>query len=190
MAVFVLVLLVLLLFFLLALPTLIAVKLNRRWKKKGVNKKLGLALLVAAPLLTAYSVHITLKKMGIEQELFHTDDYFTDEFERIALRPIPESAEVVNSISSGRSFNGDYTAVSMIRLSPEDYRKLLAEIMNDNRLVKDPNLVLSSEFNTLMGDIKRESIKFSFANAEDDGKYRYICFLDDLQSIVVYTCVT
>ena len=165
---------------LISLPTVAAYYIHRWLKRKGI-KYVGIALLIAAPIWTAYEVYTAI---------YPTNDFYYAEFEKVTLREIPKSARIINKDASYPDFHGDYGAAALITLSPEDYSSLLNDLMNDNRITKNKpgELIGSTELSQVLGNIKTDQIIQGFTRpiAGKDDHYLYIGFLDDNKSVVIH----
>lgn len=167
---------------LISLPTFAAFLLNR-WLIKKRIKYVGMVLLIAAPIWTAYEVYTAF---------YPADSYYLSEFKEVTLREAPKSAEVVRKTASYPDLHGDYYSVSLIKLSSQDYTDLNEALLADNRIIKSGEFIGSTEFDKVMGDLKMDQINFGFTRQipNEEDHYLYIGFLDDQQSVIVYVSVT
>jgi hypothetical protein len=167
---------------LISLPTVIAFLINRWLTKKGI-KYIGTILLVIAPLWTIYETYTAI---------YPTDSFYLDEFKEVTLREAPKTAEVLKKTASYPDLHGEYCSTSLIKLSRQDYTNLLNELSRDKRLIKNGELITSSEFDEIMGKLKTEQIKYSFTRqiTGEEDHYLYIGFLDDQETIIVYVLVS
>lgn len=123
---------------------------------------------------------------------FPSEGFYEDEFKTVTLREIPESAEFISKTASYPYFHGDYCSSSQIRLSKEEYQKLLRELKSDGRMKYKRELVGSQEFEDVLGNKTYDKITVSFTRqvkGEED-RYYSISFYDDQQTIFVNICVT
>jgi len=168
----------------ISLPTVIAY-LIYRWfsKKKKYLKVIGISLLIIAPIWTFYEIYTAI---------YPTDSFYFKEFKDVTLREIPSSAKIIKKTASYPDFHGDYASVSLIRLSQKDYNSLLTELNNDNRIIKNGELIVSSEFDEVMGNLKTNNILYSFSRKipNEEDHYLYIGFLNDKITIIVLKYVT
>jgi energy-coupling factor transporter transmembrane protein EcfT len=168
----------------ISLPTLIAFFINRWLTKKGI-RYIGVLLLIAAPIWTAYEVYIAINP---------TDKFYFSEFKEVTLRNAPKSAKIISKDASYPYFHGDYCSASLITMSAEDYQTLLNDLTNDKRLIKNMSgdVIGSRVLNKVMGNYKAEQIIYSFTQEiEGEGdKYLYIGFLDNNRTILVSITVT
>jgi len=179
---FIVILAIVFILVLISLPTVIAFFLNR-WLRKKRIKYIGTILLVIAPLWTIYEIYTAI---------YPTDSFYLDEFKEVTLRDAPKTAKVIKKTASYPDFHGDYSSSSLIKLSRQDYKNLLNELSNDQRLISNGELIASSEFDEVMGQIKMEQIKYHFTRQIPGNKehYLYIGFLDDQETIIVYVLVS
>ena len=168
----------------ISLPTVFAYFVNRWLRKRGV-KYIGIILLIVAPVWTVYEVYTAI---------YPTDNFYFSEFKYVTLRKIPKSATIINKDASYPDFHGDYCSASLISLSSEDYRSLLNDLTNDNRISKiEPNKIGgSAELYKVMGNLKTEQIVHSFTRkiVGEEDRHLFIGFLADKKTIVVSVCVT
>jgi len=167
-----------------SLPTVIAY-LIYRWfsKKKKYLKIIGISLLIVAPIWTIYEIIIAL---------YPSDSFYFEEFKDVTLREIPSSAKILKKTASYPDFHGEYASVSLIKLSPKEYKALLMAMNNDKRIIKNGELIVSSEFDEVMGNLETDSIIHSFTRKipNEEDHYLYIGFLNDNTTVVVLKYVT
>lgn len=123
---------------------------------------------------------------------FPSEGFYKDEFKTVTLREIPESATFIAKSASYPDFHGDYCSSSQIKLSKEEYQKLLRELKSDLRMKYKEELVGSEEFDDVLRAKTEDKIVASFTRpvkGEED-RYYYISFYDDQQTIFVNICVT
>jgi hypothetical protein len=164
-----------------AIPVILSVIIFR-WLSRRGYRKIAIIVLLAFYSFIAYNIYTAI---------FPTDDFYYDEFRTVTLKPIPKSAVIVKKTASYPDFHGDYTSVSLIKLSKQDYRKLLSEIRADKRLHKG-EIIGSSELDETMGKQfeGRVTAVFNRTIPNESDHYLTIMFLNDAQSIVVYVSVT
>ena len=123
--------------------------------------------------------------------IFPTDEFYYNEFNTVTLRPIPKSAVIIKKSASYPDFHGDYCSVSLIKLSKQDYNKLLNEIKADKRLHKG-DIIGSSELDEVAGKSLDSRVigVFNRNIPNEEDHYLTIAFLKDKQSIIVNVCVT
>jgi hypothetical protein len=123
---------------------------------------------------------------------FPSESFYEEEFKQVTLREIPKSAEFVSKTSSYPDFHGDYCSSSQIKLSKEDYQKLLNELKVDQRIIQNGQSVGFEEFNYTLGNKTEKNFTTSFIReipGEED-HYMYIAFYNDNETIFVNVCVT
>ena len=118
--------------------------------------------------------------------------FYEQEFKTVTLREIPKSATFIQKTSSYPDFRGDYCSSSQIRLSKEDYKKLLSELSLDRRFTKDADIINSPEFNKSLAEKSSEKIVHNFIRQikREEDRYLFIGFYDDYETIFVNICVT
>jgi len=64
------------------------------------------------------------------------ESFYADEFEKVTLRELPESAKFIFKSSTYPDLHGDYSSESTIKLSRADFKKLLHALNKDERITK------------------------------------------------------
>jgi len=77
--------------------------------------------------------------------IFPDESFYADEFKDVTLRELPQSAEFISKSADYPDFHGEYLSQSKIRLSKQDYSKLLWELHKDDRLTKGAEILNFSE---------------------------------------------
>ena len=88
-------------------------------------------------------------------------------------------------------FHGDYCSSSLIKLSKDDYIKLYNELLNDKRLLREGKILIAEEFDKVLDRNKRELIithSFQLIIPNTYGRYNYIGFINDGQTVVIDKC--
>ncbi len=157
--------------------------LGYKWLKRKDYPKIAIAIPAIIMGAFFYSIYTAF---------YPTDNFYFEEFKEVTLRQVPESAIVIRKSASYPDMHGDYCSASLIRLSRQDFIILFDELSQDKRLVKNGELISSSEFEEVIGNSKPENIKFSFIRqiTEKEDLYLYIGFMDDQETIVVSVCQT
>jgi hypothetical protein len=148
-------------------------------RSRQINKIYILALLL-------FSIYKTY------DAFFPSESFYKDEFENVTLREIPESAQFIFKKSSYPDFHGDYASSSQIKLSKEDYKKLLNELSSDSQFSKDGQIIGFEEFDYTLNNKDQNNILVSFTRpikGEEDC-YLYIGFYNDNQTIFVNKSIT
>jgi hypothetical protein len=165
-----------------AIPIILSV-LFFKWLSRLGYKYVAIAVLAPIYIWLTYSIYTAI---------YPTDEFYYDEFKTVTLRQIPKSAVVVNKTASYPDFHGDYVSVSRIKLSKQDYGKLLKDIKADERLNKG-KVIGSAELDEIMGRtpaVSQIGSVFNRSVPNEEGHYLSILFLNDKQTIVVYVSVT
>jgi len=116
--------------------------------------------------------------------LFPDESFYADEFKDVTLRELPKSAEFISKSAEYPDFHGEYLSQSKIRLSKQDYSKLLWELHKDDRLTKGVEILNFSE-NSAKDTLTYQFIR-TVKNKPD--KYLYIGFGKDGKTIYVDVC--
>ncbi len=126
-------------------------------------------------ILTAIVLAITY--IGI----FPDESFYADEFKRVTLRKLPDSADFISKSASYPDFHGEYWSRSEIELSRPEYNKLLMELYKDERFNKNFQR-LSFE-----GGKNTKDITYQFLREieEESDLYLYIGFSKNKKTIYV-----
>ena len=148
-------------------------------RSKQINRIYILSLLV-------FSIYQTY------DAFFPSESFYKDEFENVTLREIPKSAQIIFKKSSYPDFHGDYASSSQIKLSKEDYNKLLKELNSDNQFSKDGQIIGFEEFDYTLNNKDQNNISVSFTRPIKDKEdcYLFIGFYNDNQTIFVNKSIT
>lgn len=116
--------------------------------------------------------------------IFPDESFYEDEFKEVTFRDLPKSGEFVTKSASYPDFHGEYCSQSKIRLSKQDYSKLLWELHKDKRLTK------ATERMQIYDGTNTGKITYQFTRPVDDNnsKYLYIGFDNDSQTIYIDVC--
>lgn len=168
----------------LAIPYFILYFLYKWLTKKGY-RIFGLSLIIAFSIFLIYFIYTAI---------YPTSSFYLAEFAEVTLREAPKSAKVIHKTASYPTFQGVYCSASLIKLSEDDYLNLLNELNKDSRIskIKHDDIMISEEFNSIMGNIKTEQITDGFTRHlyGKDGHYLFIGLLADKKTIIVNICVT
>jgi hypothetical protein len=123
---------------------------------------------------------------------FPSESFYEEEFKTVTLREIPKSAKFVSKKSSYPDFQGDYCSSSQIKLSKEDYQKLLTQLKSDNQFTENGQNIGFEEFFYTLGNKTEKKFTASFIRqikGEED-HYLNIAFYDDNQTIFINVYVS
>ena len=67
--------------------------------------------------------------------------FYEDEFKNVTLRNVPKSAKFIEKTASYPDIHGHYCSSSQIRLSKDDYNKLLNDLTNDKHMIKNGQII-------------------------------------------------
>jgi hypothetical protein len=136
-------------------------------------------------ILFLFSAYLTL------DAFFPSEGFYIDEFKTVTLREIPESALFIAKTASYPYIQGEYCSSSQIKLSKEEYQKLLREVQSDGRLKYKGDLMGFEEFDHVLGNKTKDKIVARFTRSiKGKGDYYYfIGFYNDQQTIFVNVCV-
>jgi hypothetical protein len=161
---------------------------KRKLLKSGklTSKKSRQLNLIYIIFLLLFSVYQTYNAF------FPSEDFYEEEFKTVTLREIPKSAEFISKKASYPDFHGDYCSSSQIKLSKEDYQKLLTEIKSDKQFIENGQSIGFEEFNYTLGNKSENKFSSSFIRQieNEEDHYLYIAFYDDNETIFVNICVT
>jgi hypothetical protein len=113
--------------------------------------------------------------------IFPDESFYAEEFKDVTLKELPHSAKFISKSASYPDFHGDYCSQSQIRLSKNDYSKLLWELHEDERLSKGDYSL--SDYNNKVP----ENLVYQFTRVIDtkDDELLYIGFGNDSQTVYV-----
>ena len=138
------------------------------------------------------SVVILISIYQTYDAFYPSDAFYFDEFKKVTLTKAPKSAHVIRKSSTYPDLHGDYGSCSLIQLSKNDYKTLLASLKNDKKLEK-AEIMISDEVTTVCKGIDLENAianGFVRKNAGEEDRYYYIGFLKDGIGIIVHVSVT
>jgi len=118
--------------------------------------------------------------------------FYVEEYKMVTQRSIPKSAKFISKKASVPDFHGDYCSSAQIKLSKEDYDKLLDEFRNDPQItVTDRIQIYFEEFERVLHDKKPENIIYHFIRKvpKNSDYLLYIGFYNDGQTIFVNVCI-
>jgi hypothetical protein len=159
-------------------------KLLRNGKlTKYRSKQINISYILILVLISTYQTF---------DAFFPSQSFYEGEFKTVTLRDIPRSAEFIEKNSSYPDFHGEYCSSSQIKLSKEDYKKLVAELILDKRFIRNGEAIGSAEFDKSLGDKNSKNIDFNFIRPIEgqEDHYFFIGFYDDNETIFVSICVT
>jgi hypothetical protein len=150
---------------------------------KHRSKQINITYILILALISTYQ---TL------DAFFPSKSFYEGEFKTVTLRDIPRSAEFIEKNSSYPDFHGEYCSSSQIKLSKEDYKKLVAELSLDKRFNRNGEAIGSAEFDKSLGDKNSKSIAFNFVRPikGQEDHYFFIGFYNDNETVFVSICVT
>jgi len=85
------------------------------WRKGKYGKGIVCTLLVGVICL-------------IYTAIYPTESFYREEFVRIAAIPLPDSATFLHKEASYPNFHGDYSACALVRLPPNKFNRLMAQL--------------------------------------------------------------
>ena len=167
---------------------LIYLPIKNRLIKSGklTPKKSKRINLIYITLLLFFSAYQTY------DAFFPSENFYEEEFKTVTLREISKSAEFISKKSSYPDFHGDYCSSSQIKLSKEDYQKLLTELNSDNQFTKNEQSMGFEEFFHTLGNKTEKKFTTNFKRKikGKEDHYLFIAFYYDKQTIFVNICVT
>lgn len=161
----------------LLIPATIVYFLYKFFANKGFKK----------PALVVVYGLIGFVLYNIYTAFYPTDEFFYADFKEVTLREVPKSAEIIKKTASYPDMQGNYSSISLMKLSKNDYQLLLRSILKDKKFTKG-YIIYSDFFDEVMDGISEKNIGRQLMGTPQTpyGNYRYIGFLDDGQTIVVY----
>ncbi len=85
------------------------------WRKGKYGKGIVCTLLVGV----IYSIYTAI---------YPTESFYREEFVRIAGIPLPDSATFLHKEASYPDFHGDYSSCALVKLPPNEFNRLMAQL--------------------------------------------------------------
>jgi len=120
--------------------------------------------------------------------LYPDEDFYADEFKKVTLRDLPDSAEFISKSADYPDFHGDYCSSSAIRLSKADFKLLSLEMNKDPKMQKNKEIIGSATFYYTLRNSKNKEIYNSYTRRTPNEGYLFIGFCTDRQTIFINRC--
>ncbi|UPL50009.1 hypothetical protein [Hymenobacter sublimis] len=108
-----------------------------RWIQRRWGQGASITLLVVTHLAVVYVVRSTAT--------YNSNGFYRDEYERITLRPFPESGQLSSTHESTSTSSTTYPSRNqtwaLLRVSPQEYRQLQKQLAQDARFSPYPCIV-------------------------------------------------
>lgn len=105
-----------------------------RWIQRRWGQGASITLLVVTHLAVVYVVY--------SPATHNSDGFYRDEYERITLRPFPESGQMdTHESTSGNSTGHHFQTWALLRVSPHEYQQLQKQLAQDARFSPYPCIV-------------------------------------------------
>ncbi|MBC6697974.1 hypothetical protein [Hymenobacter sp. BT190] len=171
---------------LLALPATICWGIYR-WLVKRSQKaaRLFLFLPVAISLITGYFVYTAF---------YPTDDFYEKEFHQITSLPFPKAGSIIDKDASYPDQHGDYSACARIEVPAPVYQHILHQVTTNTTLslvtyAYDSTFISSEPFTAVAGNIEPALFAYRLSGGSSAmNAYRFIGFLTDRKTIIIYRC--
>ncbi|TLM91076.1 hypothetical protein [Hymenobacter jeollabukensis] len=117
------------------------------------------------------------------------DDFYAQEYAQITGLALPASADIQRKDASYPDQHGDYAACARIKVSAADYQQLLRQLSRDTafRAQSSPryHFIGSQTFDNVNPEPNAEA-RYRHAFSRDDNAFRFVGFLQDGRTIIVY----
>jgi len=156
-----------------------------RWLQRRWGQGAGISLLVITHLMVGYSMY--------NVTTYKSDGFYRDEYERITLRPFPESAQLSTHESTGTS-SATYPSLNQIwallKVSPQEYRQLQKQLAQDARFSSYPCIVSRLHHGSRPFQLNLDDTyacgEYAYGYARrNQSQLLYIGFVTDSQSLVI-----
>jgi hypothetical protein len=121
---------------------------------------------------------------SIYSAIYPPDSFYKHDFKTVTGINFPEQGEIIYKTASFTDMSGDYGSVSIIRVDHEFYNSLDKQLMTKG-LTKTKLKRGSSELYEALKEIKGRTIEEEF-DLEQLGRYYYVGFLSDKETLIVY----
>lgn len=120
------------------------------------------------------------------------ESFYADEFKEVTLRELPESAEFVSKSSTYPDFHGDYSSESTIKLSRDDFKKLLHTLNKDERITKPGQNKFPDDYSLITNYSVKDDTRYCFFRQIENQSDHHlkIEFSRDGETIYVTVIVT
>ena len=128
----------------------------------------------------------------VYEAIYPGDDFYKEEFHKVTERNTPKSAKIIDKSASYPDLHGDYCSSSQVRLSRQDFQRLLREVEGDITMESTTEIIYFEEFESILNGKQPERIlkKFIRKGGENTERYLFIGFYDDFQTIFINVCKT
>jgi hypothetical protein len=155
---------------------------KRRYIQWNINKNVKWIFVALAVVISTFETYSAFNP---------SNSFYLGEFERVTARKAPSSAIVLKKASSYPDMHGDYGSAALIRLSNQDYNKLLIDITNDKEM-HSGELMWSEEMSKIMEMQNIDDIEAKFVRTipGEEDRYLFIGFMKNKATIVVHISVS
>ena len=125
---------------------------------------------------------------------YPNDEFYEEQYQRLTGQPFPEAGLIVAKDASFPDQHGDYAACARLEVSAATYEQLLARISRDSAFSavifgSDSTFISSESFQKVAGPVPDAHYArcFSGGNVVSNA-YRFIGFLADRRTLIIYRC--
>lgn len=124
---------------------------------------------------------------SIYTAFYPEDSFYLEEYKTVVGKPAPKSAQIIDKSASYPDFHGSYNSVSVIKLSDIDYDNLYREINQDKNFGK-AELIHTETLKDILDSNKNvsEIAWKEHKNSDEDWHHRFIGFLNNQKTIIIY----
>ena len=125
---------------------------------------------------------------------YPTDDFYEKEFHQITSFPFPKEGRITDKDASYPDQHGDYSACARIEVPAPVYQHILHRVATDTTLSRvtyahDSTFISSEPFTAVAGNIEPALFAHSLSGGSSTmNAYRFIGFLTDRKTIIIYRC--
>lgn len=148
-------------------------------KKRNYDKRLRLIALI--PMLTVgYFIYTAF---------FPTDSFYKEDFKEVTGIEFPENGEILYKTATYPDQHGDYGSTSIVKVDKEFYEGLEGQLkikgLTDNAAKSEDDLGGPFDLGEIKREIGTEKIEKAFSMTADGGRFYYVGFVSDKETIVV-----
>ena len=148
--------------------------LYRFIKRKNYNRRLRI-IAFAPVLIIGYLLY---------SAVFPSENFYRQDFKEVTGQDLPESVEFRYKSATYPDHFGDYASFSIIKVGKVFYMNLPQALLKKGYTEKGEK-VHSKEFDKALKNLGKLQIEKEFTLHEPQGKYYYVGFLTDQESIMV-----
>ncbi|MFN3403503.1 MAG: hypothetical protein ACK40G_05355 [Cytophagaceae bacterium] len=168
------IIILLLLTLIIVFPILLSVIIYKWLKSKKYNKKIRVVSLIPI-FVTAYFLYTAV---------YPTERFYREDFKEVTKTDLPQSAKFIYKSATLPDHFGDYSSVALIKTDSSFIKDLKINLLNLG-FKYNFDKISSPELSEAMTKTGESYLIDELALEQDFGKYYYVGFFSDGESIVV-----